>query len=264
MEVDSESLTPSRLRRRWAIIGIAFLSTVAGFAAVWAWRPQATMVHRALDVDGKRRDYRLVVPRSIEGRRDVPVVFALHGAIDTVEEMAEYTQLDRLAIEKGFLLVYLQGRMLSWPPFVPPENPGIYEPDVKFFNAMCDLVVREHGVDPRRIYLLGVSQGGAAANALTAMCSERIAATVVGCGWLPDPLGDAPLETANKCPMLFLVGSRDRQVPPEMVREGHDAFERAGHPVELWVIEGFGHGWPRVENERVWVFLEGKRRPEGP
>jgi predicted esterase len=106
-----------------------------------------------------------------------------------------------------------------------------------------------------------VSQGGAAANLLTAMCSERIAATVVGCGWLPDPLGDAPLETANKCPMLFIVGSRDRQVPPEFVRVGHDAFERAGHPVEFRVIEGFGHGWPRRENERVWEFLDSHQLP---
>jgi poly(3-hydroxybutyrate) depolymerase len=252
-------LTRSRLRCGWAIAGIAFLSAAAGFGAAWAWRPQATVMQRALDVDGERREYRLVVPRSIDGRRGVPVVFALHGAIDTVDEMAAYTELDRLAIEKGFLLVYLQGRMLSWPPFIPPENPDIYEPDVRFFHGMCDFVVREHAVDPRRIYLLGVSQGGAAVNALTAMCSERIAATVVGCGWLPDPLGDAPLETENKCPMLFLVGSRDRQVPPEMVREGHDAFERAAHPVELRVIDGFGHGWPRGENERVWEFLEGKR-----
>jgi poly(3-hydroxybutyrate) depolymerase len=199
-----------------------------------------------------------------QAEHGIPVLFALHGAIDTVDEAAAYTELDRLAIKKGFLLVYLQGRMLSWPPFIPPENSDVYEPDVRFFNEMCDFVVREYAVDPQRIYLLGVSQGGAAANALTAMCSERIAATVVGCGWLPDPLVDEPLETRHKCAMLFVVGSRDRQVSPAMVRAGHDAFERAGHPVEFRVIEEFGHGWPRAENERVWEFLEEKRLEEAP
>jgi poly(3-hydroxybutyrate) depolymerase len=59
-----------------------------------------------------------------------------------------------------------------------------------------------------------------------------------------------------------VVESRDRKAQPEVVREGHDAFERAGHPVEFRVIEGFGHGWPRRENERVWEFLEEKRLPE--
>jgi poly(3-hydroxybutyrate) depolymerase len=44
-----------------------------------------------------------------------------------------------------------------------------------------------------------------------------------------------------------------------VVREVHDAFERAGHPVEFRVIEGFGHAWPPAENERVWEFLAGKR-----
>ena len=252
-------------RRAWRrsgslpVVGVLVATLVGIFFLL---RPRAAIVHETIDVDGMRREYRLVVPHAIAGRRDVPVVFALHGAIDTVDEMAAYTELDELAIEKEFLLVYLQGRMLSWPPFIPLENPTLMEPDAAFLRAMCDRMTDEHGGDPRRIYLLGVSQGGAAANLLTAMCSERIAATVVGCGWLPEPLGEAPLATLNKCPMLFVVGSRDRQVPPEMVREGRDAFERAGHPVEFRMIEGFGHGWPRAENERVWEFLEGKRLGE--
>jgi poly(3-hydroxybutyrate) depolymerase len=241
------------------VVGVLVVSLLGVIVLLW---PRAAILHETIDVDGLRREYRLVVPRSVAGKQDVPVMFALHGANDTVDYMAEHTGLDELAIEQGFLLVYLQGRLLNWPPFIPPENPTLMEPDAAFLRAMCDLVVSRHGADTRRIYLLGVSQGGAAANLLTAMCSERIAATVVGCGWLPDPLGDAPLETASKCPMLFIVGSRDRQVPPEFVRVGHDAFERAGHPVEFRVIEGFGHGWPRRENERVWEFLKGKRLPE--
>lgn len=238
------------------VVGVLVASIVG---IVFLLRPRAAIFHGTIDVDGMRREYRLVVPRAVAGEQRVPVMFALHGANDTVDFMAEHTGLDELATEQGFLLVYLQGRHLNWPPFIPPENPTLMEPDAAFLRAMCDLVVSDHGGDPRRIYLLGVSQGGAAANLLTAMCSERIAATVVGCGWLPEPLGDEPLETTNKCPMLFIVGSRDRQVPPEFVRKGHDAFERAGHPVEFRVIEGFGHGWPRRENERVWEFLAGKR-----
>ena len=241
------------------VVGVLVLALVGVMVLL---RPRAAIVHDAINVDGERREYRLVIPNSVVGKRGVPVVFALHGANDTVDWMAEHTGLDELAIENGCLLVYLQGRHLNWPPFIPPDNPTLMEPDAAFFRAMCDLVADEHGGDPQRIYLLGVSQGGAAANLLTAMCSERIAATVVGCGWLPDPLGDAPLETANKCPMLFLVGSRDRQVPPDFVRVGHDAFERAGHPVEFRLIDGFGHGWPRRENARVWEFLEGKRLGE--
>jgi poly(3-hydroxybutyrate) depolymerase len=253
----------SRLRvwHRSGSLLVAGVLAASLVGIVFLLRPQAAILHETIDVDGMRREYRLVVPRSVAGERDVPVVFALHGANDTVDFMAEHTGLDELAIEQGFLLVYLQGRHLNWPPFVPPENPTLMEPDAALLRAMCDRVVSEHGGDPRRVYLLGVSQGGVAANLLTAMCSERLAATVVGCGWLPEPLGETPIDTANKCPMLFIVGSRDRQVPPEFVREGYDAFERAGHPVEFRVIEGFGHGWPRRENKRVWTWLARHRLP---
>ncbi len=43
-------------------------------------------------------------------------------------------------------------------------------------------------------------------------------------------------------------------------RQRRPAFDRTGRPVEFRVIEGFGHGWPRGENERVWEFLEEKQR----
>jgi poly(3-hydroxybutyrate) depolymerase len=208
-----------------------------------------------------RREYRLVVPRSIRGQANVPVLFALHGANDTTHEMAAHAGLDELAVERGFLLVYLQGRLLNWPPFIPPENPTLLEPDLAFFRAMCDLVVSRHHADPQRIYLLGVSQGGAMANAITAKCSERIAATVVGCGWMPEPLEFEQLNTRHKCPLLFVVGSHDTRVPPDVVGVGLEAFEREGHPVEMWIVDGFGHGWPQEENERVWEWLARHRMP---
>ncbi len=241
---------------------LVLLAGVLGLGLAGVWPPRVDVTHGAIDVGSKRREYRLVIPRFVRGRTSIPVVFALHGANDTTDYMAATTGLDELAAEKGFLLVYLQGRLFNWPPYIPPENPDILQPDVEFFGAMCDFVVSRHQADPRRIYLVGVSQGGAMANAITAKCSERIAATVAVCGWMPEPLDVEPLATRHKCPMLFLVGSHDRQVPPEVVRVGHDAFKREGHPVELRAIEGFGHGWPRAENARVWEFLERQRLPE--
>lgn len=244
-----------RLKRRAAATAAA-----AAFALAWSqlgarWYAGYSVHDGTLNVDGQPRRYRLVIPSRLPIGTAAPAVVALHGANDLVEEMAVGTELDELAAEQGFLLVYLQGRHLNWPPFIPPENPDILEPDLQFFRAMCDELVARHHADPRRIYLVGVSQGGAMVNAVAAKCSERIAAAVCSCGWMPEPLGDEPLETQNKCPILFVVGARDRQVPPEYVRAAHDAFERAGHPVEFRVIEGFGHGWPRDENGRIWDFL---------
>ncbi len=235
---------------------------------LWIWRRDIwplpmSVLNSSITVDGEDREYRVVIPESVRHKRLIPVVFALHGAFDTTSEMAEYTALDRLAVQEGFLLVYLQGRHRSWPPSISPENPNVMVPDIRFFETMCDVMVREHHADPSRIYVVGVSQGGAMANALTVQCSQRIAATVSCCGWLPEPLGQEPLDTQHKCPMLFIVGSQDVQVSPATVRTVSDVFARAGHPVEFWLIEDFGHGWPPNPggNDRIWEFLSAQRLP---
>ncbi len=249
------------------LAGAGFVAATA--YALWISREDLrplpmTVTNGSLLVNGEPREFRLVIPDGVREETDVPVVFALHGALDTTAQMAQYTGLDQLAVEGQFLLVYLQGRHLNWPPFIPPENPDLMVPDIQFFAAAIEELVEKYGADRQRIYLVGVSQGGAMANFLTTQCSDLIAATVCGCGWLPDPLGSQPLATTHKCPMLFFVGSLDEQVSPATVRRACEAFQLAGHPVEFRTIDGFGHGWPRgIEfNRQIWHFLSAHRRTE--
>lgn len=262
----SESHGRGSQRRTTAAVVLGCVLVVTCF--LWIrrndiWPLPMSVLNSSMAVDGEDREFRLVIPDSVSRESSIPLVFALHGAFDTTSEMAAYTDLDRLAVQEGFLLVYLQGRHRSWPPSISAENPHVMDPDIRFFEAMCDWMVRQYQADPRRIYLVGVSQGGAMANALTVQCSQRIAATVSCCGWLPEPLGDEPLHTKHKCPILFVVGSQDVQVSPATVQAVHDDFAQAGHPVDFWLIEGMGHGWPANPggNHRIWEFLSAQRLP---
>lgn len=225
-------------------------------------RPGVTVSDETLEVNGLSRAYRLVIPQSRSNNPRLPLVVAFHGALDRTDEMAGYTGLDELSAEKRFLLVYPAGRHQNWPPLIPEENPHIMQPDVDFFRAICDHMVTHHRADPDRIYVLGVSQGGAMSTVITAFCSDLIAATICNCGWLPRPLGEQPLPTSNKCPMLFIVGENDRQVTPESTREAHDAFAAVGHPVEFLVVPNHGHGWPLEHNinEVAWDFFSKHQR----
>lgn len=248
-----------------ATLGVVGIAVSIYLALYWrpTWPLPVTITHAALEVDGARREYRLAIPHSTQGKTNLPVVFALHGALDTVDEMATYTDLDRLAADKGFLLVYLQGRLLNWPPCIPEENPTYIDADLHFFEAAIDEMVRNHHADRKRVYVLGVSQGGAMANLITAKRSELIAATVCSCGWMPRPLDEQALDTKNKCPILFVVGSEDTQVPPAMVQKACDAFKKDGHPTEFRIIPGLGHGWPRDPKitAEIWAFLTVKQLP---
>ncbi|MHB1031368.1 MAG: CE1 family esterase [Pirellulaceae bacterium] len=246
------------------VVCFAIVSFMLGLRTSRYWPVPITVLDRSLAVDGEHREYRLVIPDARREGELTPVVFALHGALETTSEMAGYTGLDQLAAKYGFLLVYLQGRHSNWPPFIPADNPSFVLPDLRFFEAMRNEMVSKHRADPQRVYVVGVSQGGAMANLLTAKCSYLITATVCCCGWLPKPLGLEPLNTQYKCPMLFIVGSQDRQVSPAIVRSAHDAFAHDGHPVEWRIIDGFGHGWPRDEgiNDDIWLFLSSHRLPD--
>ena len=226
-----------------------------------AWQgsghPPARIEHRTIAIDGIERTYRIVIPDEKPTGALRPLLVALHGALDTTDEMAAYTQLDRLAVEKNFLLVYPQGKNLNWHPTIPNDNPDVAAADILFIDRLCDDLTQTLDGDPNRIYVAGVSMGGAMCTLLLTHLSERFAGAVCNCGWLPDPLDKAPLNTKNKCPILFYTGTEDRQVSSQQVRDAREAFEKAGHPTQLRTIQGFGHGWAVKHgiNEEIWSFL---------
>lgn len=250
------------------IVAISLLFAIligAGTALSYATRLQADIQRRTIEIGGVFREYRLVIPYSARDKENLPLLIALHGALDTTDEMAHYTQLDILAAQEGCLLVYLQGRLLNWPPSIPEVNPDIAVPDLEFFDEICDQMVDRYHVDSNRIHLAGVSQGGGMCNLIVSQRSERLASAVCNCGWMPKPLDVAPLTTTNKCPMLFIVGSQDTQVPPEVVRTASRIFEAGGHPIEFRLLDGAGHGWNNNfgVNRILWNFVRDKRREVG-
>ena len=232
--------------------------SVAGILAWPLIYPLAVIEHRTLNVDGVNREYRFALPSSLKQATNIPLVIALHGALDTVDDAAKYSQLDQFAASNRVAVAYLQGRMLNWPPSIPDENPDVAKPDLNFFDQVIDQLVQSDRIDAKRVYVVGVSQGGCMCNLIVAKRSERIAAAVCICGWMPKPLDATPLNTQNKCPLLFIVGSEDSQVPPDNVRTAMQVFEREGHPVEFKLIDGAGHGWNAQlgTNQFIETFLK--------
>jgi poly(3-hydroxybutyrate) depolymerase len=233
----------------------------------WQIRLRATILRdQFADVDGVKRRYRLVIPRSLSASRPAPLLFAFHGARGSADGMAKSTNLDRLAVDQGFFLVYLEGRHSSWPPFIPPENPRFIEPDLLFFDLLCDELIGRYNIDDKRVYATGMSQGAAFVNLLVAKRSDKIAAAAPHSGWLPKPLADEGIEAVRKCPLFMVAGTDDAQVPEEVVRRAAECFRNEGHPVELHLINGLGHRWASKHtiNEKIWAFLASHRLSSTP
>jgi len=136
--------------------------------------------------------------------------------------------------------------------------------DERFVLEVAEAAVRDLGVDPRRLYLTGLSQGGCSAFDLGARYPERWAAIVVVCG--AGRPADAPRLAG--IPLWIFHGERDEAIPPS----GGHSFdgESVGGRDMAGLIPGARYTefpgadhfiWDRVYSDpAVWEWLFAQRR----
>lgn len=190
-------------------------------------------VARTINVDGKTREYWLYVPASVEGKKDVPVVFSLHGRGGTDnpndENSSKYGKptFTSLADKEGFIVVYPQGRdgknkadypgdwnngfenTTGW------EATGKENADTKFIKAIVDEIKTIYNsnsnisVDPTKFYLCGFSMGGM----MTYACAKVLNGTFAAYGSCSGyPLNEfhMNLATENPIPFIHMHGNSDQ------------------------------------------------------
>lgn len=193
---------------------------------------------REITVDGKTRKYWLYVPASLEGQENVPVVFSLHGRSNNDNpNQGGKPVFTSLANEKGFIVVYPQGRNAGdeqdkkdypgddWKKVFGDttgwEATGKENADTKFIKALVEEIQKEYktqtssnsniSVDPKRFYLCGFSMGGM----MTYACAKVLNGTFAAygsCGGFPLNEFHMNLATENPIPFIHLHGKDDTVV----------------------------------------------------
>jgi poly(hydroxyalkanoate) depolymerase family esterase len=128
-------------------------------------RPGSFETHE-FSSDAGQRAYKVYVPA---GKSDVPraMIVMLHGCTQSADDFAAGTQMNRLADEHGFLVVYPEQAAQAnaskcWNWFNPQDQRrGAGEPSL--IAGIVGEVARSHGADPRRIFVAGLSAGAAMA-----------------------------------------------------------------------------------------------------
>ena len=204
-----------------------------------------------IGVGGIARAYRLVVPAAINTGKAVPLVFAFHGLGDTKDRFAQYSRLDELSFQHGFLLAYPNARALFW-----PLTTEWARDDFAFFDALYAHLSLAYNIDPARVYLIGNSNGAYFSHLLATYRSARVAAIAVHAGGL-GVVAPSAGQVTYKYAVFAVHGAVDPVVPVAESRRVRDAYQGAGHVVEYLELAGHDHRWPgHVDiNTRMWNFL---------
>lgn len=133
--------------------------------------------------------YRLYEPPGRDAAEQLPLVVMLHGCKQDAEDFARGTGMNEVAAREGFLVLYPEQRKKSngmgcWNWFEPAhQSRATGEPAM--LAALVRAVTARHGVDPRRVYVAGLSAGGAMAALLGELFPDLFAAVGVHSGLAP-------------------------------------------------------------------------------
>lgn len=249
-------------RRAGAVIACAFaVAATALHPAVTHAEPlDGTLSNGTFSDAAGSLGYELFVPASHEPGKPMPLVIALHGCTQTATAFRTLSRLDELAAAKGFIVAYPEqtkegNSFKCWNWFQDAHmNRAVGEPSL--IAGITLKLIAEYGVDPRQVYVTGLSAGGAMATVMATTYPDLYAAVGIGSGCEysagaacagyrstdPEQAGKRAYQAmgafARPVPFIVFTGDQDKTVPPVNA----DQLVRAQQVTADWADDGSKNG----------------------
>ncbi|OKO72480.1 PHB depolymerase family esterase [Bradyrhizobium sp. AS23.2] len=210
------------------------------------------------------RSYKLFIPSRSRGRT-LPLVVMLHGCTQSPDDFAAGTRMNFLAEELNCFVVYPEqpsgaNQAKCWNWFRPGDQQrGGGEPSL--IAGITRQIMRDHSIDPKRIYVAGLSAGGAAAAIMGETYADLYAAVGIHSGLACGAASDLPSAFAamrqgggpkavarSPVPTIVFHGDRDTTVHPNNGDRIVERSPNAANP-KAKVIHGRvpeGHAYTRT------------------
>ncbi len=189
-----------------ALASIALALTLVGLGSPPAEPPQGNTA----------RPYGLTVPDGYDSQQATPLVVLLHGYSSNGSAQDAYFRLSPLAEKENFLLAFPDGtRDLTGNRFWNATdaccdfyNRGV--DDVAYIDSVIDEIAGWYNVDPRRVFLVGHSNGAFMSHRFACDRSRRVAAIVTLAGMQWDDPGRC--EATAPVSVLHVHGTNDQVI----------------------------------------------------
>ncbi|GLR99025.1 MULTISPECIES: extracellular catalytic domain type 1 short-chain-length polyhydroxyalkanoate depolymerase [Bradyrhizobium] len=212
------------------------------------------------------RTYKLFIPSRCQGQR-LPLIIMLHGCTQSPDDFAAGTRMNFLAEEQNCFVAYPEqpsgaNQSKCWNWFrTSDQRRGGGEPSM--IAGITRQIMRDHLIDPKRVYVAGLSAGGAAAAIMGATYSDLYAAVGIHSGLACGAASDLPsafvamrqgggskaiADGKTSVPTIVFHGDRDTTVHP---KNGDQIIEQSAGATRpaMKVLRGrvpHGHAYTRT------------------
>lgn len=207
----------------WVVLGLTL-------GRVWSL-PQADpdlYQRKSLSYQSLERTYYVHLPPAARQGKPLPLMILLHGGGGGAPQALDCYPLREVADREGLILVAPNGTGPIRREILRTWNVGFgfgaacrnKVDDTGFLRALILQVRRDYPVDPKRVYLTGLSNGAILCHWAGAANSDLIAgiAPVVGCvAGKEDERGDMlyPVKPQHPLDVILFNGGQDRSIPLE-------------------------------------------------
>jgi polyhydroxybutyrate depolymerase len=191
-----------------------------------------------IDVNGVMRSYTVQLP----AKRPAPLVIVLHGKTQRGADMITRTAWPQVARREGFAVAFPDGLNHAWADARTKAGPALRGPppgtdDVAFIAGLVGKLAANGAADPKRVYITGISNGGAMAMTLVCARADLFAA---GASVIMNLTEEAAVtcHPSRPLPMLIMNGTADPLIPYEGGRGSSyfatDEFWSTEETLEFW------------------------------
>ena len=210
----------------------------------------AAYLTRTFACEAGSRDYKLYIPNHKDGRK-LPLIIMLHGCTQNPDDFAVGTRMNQLAEEHGFVVAYPRqskkaNQLACWNWFNPKDQTrDLGEPSI--IAGITRAIMAELNIDAERVFVAGLSAGGAMAEIMSATYPELYAAAGIHSGLAYGSATDAASAFAA------MSGASSPVTPPQRKRR----LKRAKGRVRTIVFHGASDQKVHPSNAEI-IFAEAR------